>query len=332
MIEKDILTQLKKNHPVALVTIIDKSGSGPRLPGSKMIVEQNGTLHGTIGGGRLEHTVGETAIQVAAGGPPVLMEFDMRGSGAAGDPGMVCGGVQLVLIERITPDMTLLFEQALDCLLNGAQGVWTIDISDPQNPLRSFVDMRTGSSADIDLKAVIRERTTRLFKIGGKSVVADPLPKSGTVVLIGGGHVSREVARLASYVNFAVVVCDDRREFSNPERFPMARAVHVIKNFKNIFKKIDQEEDSYLLIITHSHSYDQDALGQALETPARYIGMIGSKRKRSVIYSNLREQGSTDADLARVHCPIGLEIGSESPQEIAVSIIAELIAARSGSL
>ncbi len=334
MIEKEILALLKQNRAVALVTIIDKSGSAPRLPGSKMFVEEDGKLHGTIGGGRMEFTAHETAIKVACGAAPVLSEFDMRGSGSGGDTDMVCGGIQLVLIERLTPDMTPMFEQALDCFLNGAKGVWMIDISNSEHPLRSFIDMRkSGSPAgDIDFKAVMRQRTTQLIKIGEKSIVIDPLPKSGTVVLIGGGHVSKEVAKLANYVDFEVVVCDDREEFSNKDRFPMARATHVIKDFKNLFQTIGQEEDYYLLIITRGHSYDQEALDQALQTPARYIGMIGSRSKRNITYSNLRDQGFTDADFARVHCPVGLSIGSETPKEIAVSIIAELIAARAGAL
>ncbi|MEA3467682.1 MAG: XdhC/CoxI family protein [Thermodesulfobacteriota bacterium] len=334
MIEKEILTQLKQNRTVALVTIIDKNGSAPRLPGSKMFVEEDGTLHGTIGGGRMEFTAHEAATKVANGDPPVLTEFDMRGSGSAEDTDMVCGGIQLVLIERLTSEMIPMFEQALDCFLDGATGVWMIDISDPEHPLRSFIDMRKSSppAGDIDCKAIMRQRTTQLLNIAKKSIVIDPLPKSGTVVLIGGGHVSKEVAKLASYVDFEVVVCDDRQEFSNTDRFPMARATHVIKDFQNLFQTIGQGEDYYLLIITRGHRYDQEALDQALQTPARYIGMIGSRSKRDITYSNLRDQGFTDADFARVHCPVGLSIGSETPKEIAVSIIAELIAARSGAL
>ena len=334
MIEKEILAQLLQNRKVALVTIIDKSGSAPRLPGSKMFVEEDGTLHGTIGGGRMEFTAHEAATKVVAGAAPVLTEFDMRGSAAGEDTDMVCGGVQLAFIERLTPEMTAMFKQAQDCFHDGAKGVWMIDISDPARPLRSFVDMRKDSppAGESDFKAVMRQRTTQLIKIAGKTIVIDPLPKSGTVVLIGGGHVSKEVAKLAVYVDFDVVVCDDRQDFSNMDRFPMARATHVIKDFKNLFQAIGQGEDYYLLIITRGHSYDREALAQSLQTPARYIGMIGSRSKRDITYSKLRDQGFSDADFARVHCPVGLSIGSETPKEIAVSIIAELIAARAGAL
>ena len=315
-----------------MVTIINKSGSAPRLPGSKMFVEQDGALHGTIGGGRMEFIAHEAATEIANGAVPILTEYDMRGSGA--DTDMICGGIQLVLIERLTPEMTLMFEQALDCFLDGAKGVWTIDISAPEHPRRTFIDMRKTSPpiGDIDFKAAMRRRITQLVKTEKKSIVIDPLPKCGTVVLIGGGHVSKEVARLASYVDFDVIVCDDRQKFSNAERFPMAHSTHVIKNFKNLFQTIGQEEDYYLLIITRGHTYDQEALAQALQTPARYIGMIGSRSKRDIIYANLRNSGFSDADFARIHCPVGMAIGSETPREIAVSILAELIAARAGAL
>lgn len=333
MVEQEILTKLQEDRSVALVTIIAKNGSAPRLPGSKMIVERDGSSHGTIGGGRMEHAAIAAAVQVAAGAAPVLSEFDMHGTGSKGDTDMICGGVQLVLIEQLTPDMAPLFEQALDCFVGGAKGVWMIDISDPEVPLRSFLDMRISPlPLNIDFKTIMRRRITQLIQMGEQSLVIDPLPQCGTVVLIGGGHVSKEVAQLASYVDFEVVVCDDRQAFSNGERFPMARATHVLEGYRNLFQTIGQGEEYYLLIITRGHDSDQEVLAQALRTPARYIGMIGSRRKREICYGNLRDQGFGDADFARVHCPIGLSIGSESPKEIAVSIVAELIAARSGAV
>lgn len=334
MIDRQILTLLEQGQTLALVTIIDKSGSAPRLPGSQMVVEQDGTLHGTIGGGRLEYTAHKKAREVALGAPPILTEFDMRGSGVDDDADMVCGGIQLVLIERLIPEMVALFTRALECFTSGAPGAWIIDITDPEHPQRSFVDMRQAGSLteDIDFPEIMRGRVTRLIKTAGRSVVVDPLPKSGTVMLVGGGHVSREVAMLAAYLDFEVVVCDDRRKFANKERFPMARATRLISGFTNVFHLSEQDEELYLLIMTRGHSFDQTVLAQALQTKARYIGMIGSRRKRDIIYANLRKQGFTDADFARVHCPVGLSIGSETPKEIAVSIIGELIASRAGVL
>ncbi len=333
MIEKTILTLLKQNKTVALVTIIAGSGSAPRLPGSKMVVEQDGTLHGTIGGGKMEYSLLKTAKKIAAGADPLLEEIDLRGIGADNDMDMVCGGVQVVLIERIIPKMLPLFQQAANCYKNGAQGVWKVDISEPKNPQRSFIDLRLDHPEEeqIELNTTLRRRVTQLIQHENQKFVLDPLPKNGTVILFGGGHVALEVAELAATLDFKVIVLDDRIEFADKSRFPMAASVHHV-DFMNAFCNIDQTEELYLLILTHGHRYDQEVLAQALQTRARYIGMIGSRRKRDIIYENLRQQGCTDADFAGVHCPVGLSIGSETPREIAVSIIAELIAARAGAL
>lgn len=334
MIEQQILTLLEQDRTIALVTIIDKSGSAPRLPGSKMIVEEDGTLHGTIGGGPMEHTAHRSAIRVVGGSASVLEEFDLQGSGVEDDTDMVCGGIQLVLIERITPAMTSMFKQAVHCFHDHGQGLWMIDITDPAHPGRRFLDLRIDPpvKTEIDFKPIMRGRITKLITMDERTFVLDPLPRSGTVILFGGGHVSKEVAHLAAYADFEVIVCDDRREFSNPDRFPMAKETLVIENFGSLFNEIKATENSYLLILTRGHSYDQQVLAQALQTPARYIGMIGSRRKRDILYNNLRQRGFGDADFARVHCPVGLSIDSETPAEIAISIVAELVAARAGAL
>jgi len=333
MIEKTIFNLLKQNKTIALVTIIDKNGSAPRLPGSKMVVEQDNTLHGTIGGGKLEYTAHEKARAVALGAESLITEFDMRGNGMNDDADMVCGGIQIVLIERLTPDMAPMFERALACFTGGAHGAWLVDVSDPKNPERAFTDLQAGDAIPegIDFSPIMRTRTTRLVHLDSRIIVVDPLPKSGTVVLFGGGHVSREVAELAAYLDFDVIVCDDREEFANKQRFPMAKAAHVVE-FTRALTSIDHKEELYLLIITHGHSFDQEVLAQALQIRAHYIGMIGSRRKRDIIYNNLRKQGFADADFSRVHCPVGLSIGSETPKEIAISIVAELVAARAGVL
>ena len=335
MMENTICPLLEQGQTVALVTVIDKSGSAPRLPGSKMIVEENGRLHGTIGGGRMEYCLLQKAKRIAGGDKATLEEVDLQGSGAEDDMEMVCGGIQMVLIEPITPKMLPMFQQAAACYRHNARGVWKIDISEPDNPQRSFIDLEQEHGEEqekIDLTTIIRRRTSQLIQRGEQKLVFDPLPKSGTVILFGGGHVALEVAHLATYADFAVVVCDDRQEFADRRRFPTAKATHITQNFTGLAPIIKQYDECYLLVLTHGHLHDQDVLAQALTTDARYIGMIGSRRKRDILYDNLRKQGFTDADFSRVHCPVGLSIGSETPQEIAISIVAELVAARAGAL
>lgn len=334
MIERDILEHLQAGHTVALATIVDKSGSAPRLPGSKMFVDRDGTLHGTIGGGKLEFDSAAACREVLENGSSRLLHFDMTKSGPDADADMICGGILAVLVEHLGPDMADMFREAVDCTLRGARGVWTVNISDASAPERRFVDMSDNAQPmpGLDLKSVMRGRSTKILQREHQTFVVDPLPKSGTVVLFGGGHVSRAVADLASGVGFDIMVVDDREEFANSERFPMARKVLVVPEFKNVCDAMGMDEDSFAVIMTRGHAFDRDVLEQVLGTPARYVGMIGSIRKRDATYEQLRQHGITAGDLSRVRCPIGIKIGAETPEEIAVSILAELIAARAGRL
>jgi xanthine dehydrogenase accessory factor len=162
----------------------------------------------------------------------------------------------------------------------------------------------------------------------GESFLVEPLGREGCVVIFGAGHVSQALAPLARGVGFRTVVCDDREEFANRDRFPSADEVLVLDSFEDPLNGVEIGEESYLVIVTRGHAHDQTVLGRALATTAGYIGMIGSRRKRDAIYGALMEEGFTRADLERVCSPIGLDIGAETPEEIAVSIVAELIQAR----
>ncbi|MCP4668449.1 MAG: XdhC/CoxF family protein, partial [Deltaproteobacteria bacterium] len=165
---------------------------------------------------------------------------------------------------------------------------------------------------------------------GGKvEVFVEAFISDPALFIFGGGHVSREIVPLANLVGFKVVVIDDREEFAKTEQFPQAREVHQYP-FEGVMDRLAVDASSYLVIVTRGHIHDKMVLEQSLRTKAGYIGMIGSRRKRNMIYENLLEQGFTQKDLARVHSPIGLDIGAETPEEIAVSIVAELIQVRAG--
>jgi xanthine dehydrogenase accessory factor len=161
-------------------------------------------------------------------------------------------------------------------------------------------------------------------------LLVEPLGMPGTLFLFGGGHVSQKLAPLADTLDFRIVVIDDRSEFANPARFPQASEFVIPASFEQSLQDCSVDADSYLVIVTRGHLHDKTVLAQALRTPAAYIGMIGSIRKRNAVYDELRAEGFTDEDFKRVHSPIGLKIGAESPEEIAVSIAAELIQVRSG--
>jgi len=171
-----------------------------------------------------------------------------------------------------------------------------------------------------------------LVEANGRVFYVEPLDAPPVLLLCGGGHVSLEVARLAHACGFVVDVVDDRAEFSNSERFPMARHCRILPGYENLVQACDIGRRHFVAIITRGHSFDREALAQALASHAQYVGMIGSKTKREQVYAALRQQGVPDAELAAVCCPIGLSIEAETPQQIAVSIVAELLAARAGTL
>jgi xanthine dehydrogenase accessory factor len=151
-----------------------------------------------------------------------------------------------------------------------------------------------------------------------------------TLFLFGAGHVSREIAVLSKRVGFRIVVIDDRVEFANAERFPEADEIRVIPEYAGMFTGVSPNPNDLIVIMTRGHSFDKEVLAQALKTEAGYIGMIGSHRKKETIYKKLIDQGVLADTLEQVHCPIGLPIEAETPAEIAVSVVAQLIHHRAG--
>lgn len=147
--------------------------------------------------------------------------------------------------------------------------------------------------------------------------------------IFGGGHVAKALEPVLRHVDFETYIIDDREEYANPERFPQAAATIVCSDFEHCFDEIEVDEDSYLIIVTRGHRGDLTVLRQALKKPHAYLGMIGSRRKNSLLFETLREEGFSEEELQDVHAPIGLEIGSETPEEIGVSITAEIIQVRS---
>ena len=146
--------------------------------------------------------------------------------------------------------------------------------------------------------------------------------------IFGAGHVAKAMDPVLRHVDFETVIIDDRAEYANRERFPEAAEVIVCEDFDHCFEEIDPDEDSYLIIVTRGHKGDLTVLRQALEKPFAYLGMIGSRRKNELLFDTLREEGVAEEALAHVHAPIGLKIGSETPEEIGVSIAAEMIQVR----
>ena len=181
------------------------------------------------------------------------------------------------------------------------------------------IDMRCGGDATVSID-YINHKEPSLF-MGDFELDA-------TAIIFGAGHVGKEVAKIAKYIGFSTIILDDRPEFANQERFPDVDRLIVLNNFQEAFTDLRVEYDSFIIIVTRGHSGDYDVLKQALSHKCAYIGMIGSRKKIGVVFQQLLEDGFTNADLDRVHSPIGIDISAETPEEIAISIAAELIHVR----
>jgi xanthine dehydrogenase accessory factor len=176
--------------------------------------------------------------------------------------------------------------------------------------------------------ALERNQTAFLLSVGDWTFFLEPFQELGVLMVFGAGHVSQPTAAYGTHLGFRVIVLDDRIEFANRERFPEPIEIKVLPDFKNCIEGFNIDDDYYLVIVTRGHLHDKIVLAQALKTRAGYIGMIGSQQKRDSIYQALLSEGFSTDDIQRVHSPIGLPIGAQTPEEIAISITAELIQVR----
>jgi xanthine dehydrogenase accessory factor len=251
-IYEQIVELRRQGRRGAVATIVNVRGSIPSFKTAKMLVRDDGSIVGTIGGGCVEADVWQAAREVMESEKPRTLTFDLN-QDPTYDTGLVCGGTLEVFIEPVLPPALL--------------------------------------------------------------------------YVFGAGHVALSLCQTASTAGFDVIVCDDRSSYATKERFPAAREIHAM-DFDDAMEKLDPDESSYIVIVTRGHRDDMRILRWAVQTRARYVGMIGSKRKVLQIFRTLEEEGLPAQLFARVHAPIGLDIGAITPEEIAVAISAELIAVR----
>jgi xanthine dehydrogenase accessory factor len=337
-IYKEAIRLLEEGQNFVMVTIIEGSGSMPRSAGSKMIVRQDGSIFATIGGGKLEAMAMEKARGVFAGRKPCLYSFDLSGEDVA-DSGMICGGAGVMLLDYVTDDDLEAYRAAKNAQESGRKG-WLVTVLDNRRgmfPDRQFGFVPKDRREVIGNLRVGKEIMDRIFdaaggpnmhteEIDGILYYSEPVHTGGTVYLLGAGHVAREVAKIADIAGFKTVVWDDREEFANSRRFPVSEC-RVLSSYEDL-PQLALNGNDYIVIVTRGHLHDLDCLRWALGTKAAYIGMIGSRKKRDLIYAQLIREGVSREKLARVYSPIGLDIGAETPSEIAVSIVAELIRVR----
>lgn len=325
-----LIETLEQGESAVLGTVVRSSGSAPRTAGARMMVRSNGSLIGSIGGGLVEGDCLAKAKGLFEGTPSYTVVNFSLASNTLAEGGMVCGGAVTILLQKVDPDTLPTLLRTRKDYQNGKRPkLLTFMPSESTLPRLSLFDSSDDSAIDDDLRKQIYGNDRRApFSVssGDREIFVEPLVSPGVVHIAGAGHVALETAQLSVFAGFDVVVMDDRPEFANKQRYPDVAKVIVLNSFEECLSELSA--DDYVVIVTRGHLHDRAVLAQALRTNAGYIGMIGSRKKRDVIYDSLKEDGFTDSDLARVNSPIGIDIGADTPQEIAVSIVAELIQAR----
>ena len=320
---------LAADRPAVLTTIVESRGSAPRSAGAKMAILQDGTCLGTIGGGIMEHLVQQRAKQALQAGETLEQTFSLAPN-QAGSIGMICGGIVRVLFQYCTPSEAPFFQAIANALRNDAD-IWQALRFSPEAGWRAALygsDKQRIAGQEIDLAGQCLDAEFNLISdAAGGFLFTEPLIQSGLVYIFGGGHISQELVPVLSHVGFRPVIFEDRPEFAQKDLFPGVAQV-LLGDFMHFDQLISVRKQDYIAIMTRGHMADQQVLEQALRTPARYIGLIGSRSKMASTQEKLRAAGFKDADIARIHNPIGLPIYAETPAEIAISIAAELIAHR----
>jgi len=335
---------LETGQRAVVATIIRQSGSAPRQTGTRCLVLESGAIIGTIGGGRLEFDVITKAGDVFRSGKSARLQLRLAGQDVA-QTEMICGGsvdVFLELVDRGQTATARVYTEIAAALHKQHSGVLLIRVQDglpAEDPsARLFIGADGTFHGDADSwkelpgfpRRFLERKRPELFDTDftRPTIYAEPIQPDDLLYIFGAGHISTCLAPLAQAADFTVRVVDDRAEFASQERFPGIDAVLVMP-FERAFDRVMITPRTYIVIVTRGHAFDLQILRAALGTPAVYIGMIGSRKKRDLIYATLYKEGVARDRLEEVHSPIGLPIGAQTPEQIAVSITAELIQVRS---
>lgn len=304
-----------------------------------MLVFQDGSQAGTLGGGCVEAEVKRRALRLLDEGDAELMTFQLD-SDYGWDDGLICGGRMKMLVDPVRPgDDLSYFDEYLSVLRDG-RGCTEAIVIDQEKSDGGIIAARylLDEGGEVACQRAAGESPKPQFT-GLRSVSSRPrayvengisyLPQLERcrLLIVGAGHVGQKVAELASSVDFDVWVVDDREQYCNPDRFPDADRL-IVGPIDSSLSGLEVDENTMCIIVTRGHNHDEEALYHLAETKARYVGMIGSRRKIRLIFEDLLREGISRDALERVYAPLGFDIGSQTVPEISISIVAELIAHR----
>jgi xanthine dehydrogenase accessory factor len=326
-----ICDYLDKNKTGILATVIKRTGSAPRDVGAKMFVGEDGKTFGTVGGGLLEAGAYKEALAIMHKNTVKTFSVSMEAD-SVNTKDMLCGGDVIILLEPVTTQQHDVYRQIEVIRKNKQRGLIVTGFGKGVLT-KTLFDKEGNTTGDIpDDETINRIKTLPRLKkpVLAEEYFAAPIGETVSLYLFGAGHVSQYVAKIAKIADFDTTIIDDRKEVANRERFPDADAI-IVTNMRDAFYCLDFTGDEYIVIVSRSHEQDAEILEEALKRKTRYVGMIGSKRKVRIILDNLKEKGLSESAIEKVHAPIGIPIDAETPQEIAISIVAEMIKAKNRS-
>jgi xanthine dehydrogenase accessory factor len=356
----EIIYELESGETVAMATIVKRKGSVPREVGAKMLVYRGGTISGTVGGGCGEAEVWRSAINVIDTKRPTIVQVDLTEEIAMESQG-VCGGIFDVFVQPWhnnpipgQPGMKD-FASAINAALEGEQAVVLASIIAASGAWRPCIGQQmlihedNETLGNLVLPDAPKRLTRQLHEAAQKAIATgkphvekipgsanswaeifiEPFVPDPVLLIAGAGHIAAPLASLAHLMNFSVSVTDDRASFANRERFPTSKQL-LVGDIEATLKNYPITPRTHIVLVTRAHAHDVQGLRAIIDSPAAYIGMIGSQRRVWAVFKLLHEEGIPAEKLGRVRAPIGLDLGGSTPEEIALSIMAEIIKLRHG--
>jgi xanthine dehydrogenase accessory factor len=337
---RTIVELIDAGAPFAVALVLSAQGSTPQRAGARAVVEQSGRLWGTVGGGQVEARAQRMAAEACRSQRPGLFDVEMTNADSA-DEGAICGGRMRLLVDPTVARHRACFAQAAQALIDRRRGCLLTRIrTSPEvaveiqwltaDGLPAETIFPGGEAIRSCLESGAPQRFLAEAQASGdaEEVFVEPVLPSPLLVIAGGGHVGRAVAMEALRVGFDVTLIDDRPEFAAAALFPPG--VNVLCGpVPQQIAACPLDADSFVVLATRGHRHDAEALAACIHRPLAYLGMIGSRRKVALVRKNFLETGlATEEEFDRVRAPIGIEIGAVTVPEIAVSIVAQLIAVR----
>jgi xanthine dehydrogenase accessory factor len=340
---RQLLAALDAGRQAVYCRLVETRGSTPQKAGAAMLVYADGSQFGTLGGGCVEAEVKRRALGILSSGQAEIASFQLN-SDYGWDDGLICGGRMTTLLEPLRSPAEAEYYRRLNDALHAGRGSCEAVVFDAERtglvaPSSYLFDdagrllahhrglLVDGGDAPAGVRKNLPDIADRPRPSAAEGIAYLPNLERCRLLIVGGGHIGQAVGNLAADLDFDVVVVDDRAEYTSRERFP--RAVQLLcGDIGTTLKDVDVTPDTYCLIVTRGHNHDEEALYHLVDRGARYVGMIGSRRKIKLIFDDLEAEGISPDALARVYAPVGIDIGSQTVPEIAVSILAELIAHR----